>query len=224
MNKPYVICHMMTSLDGRIDCKMTENLKGVENYYETLNSLNTDSTLSGKTTAEIEMPHNGKFISKNNEKYNKVGYKKNNDTNHFEIIVDTNGSLKYFNEDPEKPYLIITSENASTDFFEYLDKNNISWICTGKTKIDLKNALEILYSKFNVKSLAVVGGSHINTSFLKEGLLDEISILIGAGIDGRKNFPTVFDGLDNSSNVIQLKLKDVKAFKSNAVWLRYTTK
>ncbi len=224
MNKPYVICHMMTSLDGRIDCKMTEKLKGVENYYETLNSLNTDSTLSGRVTAEMELPHNGKFISKTNEKYNKVGYKKNNNTNHFEIIVDTNGSLKYFNEDSEKPYLIITSENVSTDFLEYLNNNNISWICTGKTNIDLKNALEILYSKFNIKSLAVVGGSYINTSFLMAGLLDEISILIGAGVDGRKNFPTVFDGLEDSTNVIQLKLKEVKSFKSNAVWLRYTTK
>lgn len=36
MNKPYIICHMMSSADGRIDCAMTEHLKGVEDYYETL--------------------------------------------------------------------------------------------------------------------------------------------------------------------------------------------
>ena len=24
MNKPYIICHMMTAVDGRIDCAMTE--------------------------------------------------------------------------------------------------------------------------------------------------------------------------------------------------------
>lgn len=30
MKKPYIICHMMTSLDGRIDCAMTSKLKGVE--------------------------------------------------------------------------------------------------------------------------------------------------------------------------------------------------
>ena len=36
MNKPYIICHMMSSVDGRIDCAMTEQLKGVEDYYETL--------------------------------------------------------------------------------------------------------------------------------------------------------------------------------------------
>ncbi len=31
MNKPYIICHMMTSVDGRIDCAMTEHLPGVQN-------------------------------------------------------------------------------------------------------------------------------------------------------------------------------------------------
>lgn len=36
MNKPYIICHMMSSVDGRIDYAMTEQLKGVEDYYETL--------------------------------------------------------------------------------------------------------------------------------------------------------------------------------------------
>ncbi len=26
MNKSYILCHMMTSVDGRIDCAMTEHL------------------------------------------------------------------------------------------------------------------------------------------------------------------------------------------------------
>ena len=33
MKKPYIICHMMTSVDGRIDCAMTEQLPGVQEYY-----------------------------------------------------------------------------------------------------------------------------------------------------------------------------------------------
>ncbi|MDG5112116.1 hypothetical protein [Companilactobacillus pabuli] len=27
MKKPYIICHIMTSVDGRIDCNMTEHLQ-----------------------------------------------------------------------------------------------------------------------------------------------------------------------------------------------------
>lgn len=32
MNKPYIICRMMTSVDGRIDYIMTEQLPGVQEY------------------------------------------------------------------------------------------------------------------------------------------------------------------------------------------------
>lgn len=48
MNKPYIICHMMSSADERIDCAMTEQLKGVKDYYETLAKLDADTTVSGK--------------------------------------------------------------------------------------------------------------------------------------------------------------------------------
>lgn len=36
MKKPYIVCHMMTSLDGRIDCAMTAQLPGVDDYYRAL--------------------------------------------------------------------------------------------------------------------------------------------------------------------------------------------
>ena len=55
MKKPYIICHMMTSLDGRIDCAMTSQLKGVDDYYKTLDMLNVPTTVSGRVTAELEM-------------------------------------------------------------------------------------------------------------------------------------------------------------------------
>ena len=48
MNKPYIICHMMTSVDGRIDCAMTEQLPGVEEYYATLDELDVPTRISGR--------------------------------------------------------------------------------------------------------------------------------------------------------------------------------
>lgn len=72
--------------------------------------------------------------------------------------------------------------------------------------------------------MGIVGGAKINTAFLEAGLLDEISILIGAGIDGRGGMPAVFDGLAMEHDVIALKLLDVQKFDSGAVWLRYSCK
>ena len=55
MNRPHIICHMMTAVDGRIDCGMTAKLEGVKEYYETLHALNTPTSLSGRVTAQLEM-------------------------------------------------------------------------------------------------------------------------------------------------------------------------
>lgn len=55
-------------------------------------------------------------------------------------------------------------------------------------------------------------------------ILDEASILIGAGIDGSGGMTAVFDGLPMERPVTPLKLTDVQQFSSGAVWLRYAAK
>lgn len=222
MAKPYIICHMMTSLDGRIDCAMTSKLRGVNDYYTTLDEIDVPTTVSGRVTAELERAEPGKFEPKNTEIYGKEGFSKKADATGYEVIVDTKGKLLWPNAlGMSKPYLILTSENVTKEYLDYLDSMNISWIACGKEHIDLARAAEILAEQFNVKRMGIVGGPKINTAFLEAGLLDEISILIGAGIDGRGGMPAVFDGLDMSHDVTALKLIDVKKFDSDAVWIRY---
>lgn len=65
MEKPFIVCHMMTSIDGRIDCTMTGKLNGVEDYSNTLKALETPTTVSGRVTAELEIALPGKFEVKN---------------------------------------------------------------------------------------------------------------------------------------------------------------
>lgn len=222
MSKPYIICHMMTSLDGRIDCAMVGQLEGVREYYMTLDELELPSTLSGRVTAQTEMALPGVFMAKDNTPLGVEKFSKNTEADGYEIIVDTKGMLLW-NDDAgsEKPHLIITSEQVSREYLAYLDKRYISWIVCGKEEIDLVKAMEILAEKFSVERLGIVGGPMINSAFLEAGLLDEISILIGLGIDGRKGMPTVFDGFSIDKKTIPLKLKGVKIFENGAVWLRY---
>lgn len=222
MKKPYIICHMMTSIDGRIDCAMTSKLRGVDNYYGTLSEINVPTTVSGRVTAELEMAEPGTFVPKNGEIYAKEGFSKKAEAAGYEVVVDTKGKLLWPDASGmDKPYLIVTSENVTKEYLEYLDSQNISWIACGKERIDLARASEILATEFGVERMGIVGGPLINTGFLKAGLLDEISLLIGPGIDGRGGMPPVFDGLDMDYDVTQLKLIDVKKFDSDAIWIRY---
>ena len=224
MSKPYIICHMMTAVDGRIDCAMTEQLPGVEEYYSTLDALKTPTHVSGRVTAELEMALPGKFESAVSTPLGMEAFYKAADADGYEVVVDTRGTLLWNDCANEKcPMLVITSENVSREYLKYLKKQHVSWIACGKEKIDLKRSCEILSDEFGVKRMAVVGGGHINAGFLAEGLLDEISILIGAGIDGRGGMSAVFDGLPMEKSVTPLKLDGVRTFESGAVWIRYKT-
>ena len=222
MKKPYIVCHMMTSLDGRIDCAMTEQLPGVQEYYQILEALQAPTTVSGRVTAQLEMALPGDFQAKDSTPVGKEAFSRKTDAPGYEVVADTHGKLLWPDAgQEEKPLLILTSEQVPQEYLTYLDGRNISWLATGKERIDLARATEILATEFGVERMAVVGGSAINTSFLDAGLLDEVSILIGAGIDGRDGMPAVFDSLPMAHPVI-LRLTDVQKIDSGAVWLRYS--
>ena len=102
-------------------------------------------------------------------------------------------------------------QGVSKKYLDYLNDHNISWIAAGKKHVDLKQAMAILDDEFCIKRLAVVGGGKINGGFLKAGLVDEISLLIGPGVAGRTGQPAVFDGL-TSDRPTPLTLKSVKSY------------
>lgn len=225
MNKPYIIVHMMTSVDGRIDCGMTAQLAGEPEYYSTLDSLNVPTRISGRVTAETELTRGGKFNSQNKEILGKTDFAKNATADNYNIVVDTKGTLQWGTENGNNfPHLIITSEQVTKDYLDYLNSQNILWIAAGKNQIDLVKAMEILADEFNIDRLAIVGGGKINGGFLEAGLVDEISILIGAGVDGRTGQPSLFDNRTESIRPIALQLKDVESYEDGAVWLRYLVK
>lgn len=119
-------------------------------------------------------------------------------------------------------YWFLPSEQAPKEYFEALHRQNISWIAAGKEHVDLSRAVEILNKQFGVDRLAVVGGGNINGAFLREGLIDEVSIVVGAGIDGRRDMTAVFDGIDDPSfPTTILRLIGVERVGENSVWLRY---
>ena len=205
----------MTAVDGRIDCAMTEQLPGVQEYYSTLDSLAAPSRVSGRVTAQLEIARPGTFEPQD-AALGHESFSRNADADGYEIVIDTRGTPLW--DEPD------ASERVSRAYLAYLGGLHISWIACGKERVDLARACEILASAFGVERMAVVGGGHINAAFLAAGLLDEVSVLIGAGIDGRGGMAAMFDGLPMNQPLTQLHLESVKPFESGAVWLRYTVR
>ena len=190
---------MMTAVDGRIDCAMTEQLPSVQEYYSTLDSLAAPSRVSGRVTAQLEIARPGTFEPQD-AALGHESFSRNADADGYEIVIDTRGTLLW--DEPD------ASERVSRDYLAYLGGLHISWIACGKEHVDLKRACKILAAEFDVKRAAAVGGGHINAGFPAAGLLDEVSILIGTGIDGRGGMQSVFDGLPMERGVTPLKHTD----------------
>ena len=225
MTKPYIVCHMMTTIDGRIDCGMTVKLPGTKEYYATLAELSACATVSGRVTAQLELAEPGIFTAQNQEKFVQEGFSKKISAANYEVVVDTKGTLLWYDQvGSSQPLVVITSQQVTKEYLAYLDSLNISWIVCGKEKIDLVRAMEILAAEFGVARVAVVGGGTINAGFLAAGLLDEVSILLAPGIDGRKDMTAAFDGLPQDIEPFILQLKNVKTFANGAIWLRYNVK
>lgn len=223
--RPHIICHMVASIDGRIDCSMVDKISGDE-YYTTLEKLDCPSLLEGRVTLEHYSAEKEPFVPRVNKPTGKPSTYVTVQSDAYMVAVDTRGRLRWPSSEIDgTPLVCIVSEQASEEYLDYLHEQEISWICIGQEAIDLPQAMEILHDQFGVKRLAVLGGGHINGGFLETGLIDEISLLLAPGIDGRKGQTTVFDGIcDMNHPPVPLHLISAEPLTNGTIWIRYKTK
>ena len=222
MNRPYIVCHMMSSVDGRIDCAMTEKIDDSDVYYQLLDSLEPDATLEGRVTKQIHYALPEPFKASDPSAIGCETVHNVAKEGRLDIAIDTHGSLRWPEDAASGNMLVVTDENCPKEYHDYLTSLGLSWVAVGKNGIDFARLVEILAEQFGVKRLAVVGGGHINGAFLAAGLLDEVSLELAAGIDGREGMAAVFDGLPMDAPTTLLTLKSVERVSDNSVWLRYT--
>ncbi len=222
MNKPYIICHMMASVDGRIDCAMTEKIESGDEYYEALDELNVPTTVSGRVTAVMHYAEPGVFEADGKTAIGEESVWRAVEADNYCVMMDTKGTLLWENGEIDgQPLLCIVSEQATEAYLDYLRGKDISYIAVGKDSIDLPRAMEILHDTFHVERVGIVGGGKINGGFLAANLIDEMSLMIAPGIDGRSSQPSVFDGIDDEAEPVKLALKSCKAYECGTVWMRY---
>lgn len=221
MARPYIICHMMQSVDGRVACDMVDKISGDE-YYEALASLDCPSNVEGKHSYQLHYCGFAEFKPSQPGGIGKETWHIARPADGYSISVDTRGVLLWDDTDHSN-HLCIVSEQASAEYLAYLEQREISYIATGRRSIDLPRAMEILHDVFGVKRLAVVGGGKINGAFLSAGLIDELSAMIAPGIDGRTGQPALFDGISDHESFlpISLSLKSAEALGNGVIWARY---
>ncbi|WP_353957817.1 dihydrofolate reductase family protein [Peribacillus sp. NJ4] len=96
----------------------------------------------------------------------------------------------------------------------------------GKEQLDFTVVVEKLKHLFSIDRLLLEGGGVLNGTFLNEGLIDELSLIIAPIADGSTNSLTLFETSPHLKKQppVNFFLKEIEKLDDGGLWLKYVTK
>ena len=224
--RPHVICHMMTSIDGRI---LTDGWplspEGRRQYEQIHASYDPDGWLCGRVTMEQHFAQGARSdaeVAREHHGAPRQDFRAPGDHDSFAFAVDGRGKLAWTTNDLDGDHVVaILSERVSDEYLASLRERGVSYLLAGTREIDLPIALEKIAAQFGVRTLMLEGGGSINGSMLRTGLVDEVSLLVTAVVDGRVGTPALFDVEGDRLEPQRLALEAVERRADDVLWLRY---
>jgi riboflavin biosynthesis pyrimidine reductase len=225
--KPYVICHMNASVDGRIlGSRWQPADNRLPGLFERLHErLGGGSWLIGRVTGS-EYAKADAYPDHTNEIYPREPWFTRRDAPAYGIALDARGKIAWGrSEIGGDPIVVVLTKRVSDAHLAGLRRDGVSYIFAGEHELDLALALEILNRELGLERLLLEGGGGSNGSFLRAGLIDEISLAVCPVVDGAKGAPSIFDSNDKDAGVAapirSMTLTSNEVLEGGAVWLRY---
>lgn len=235
MNRPYIFCHMMTSLDGKIMGQYMDTPEGSaagnvfyeiafgkEPYYK------HQGWLSGRVTTDDnftfyekpELDENAAPVPEGDFVAKQAGM--------YYVSVDPSGKLGWKSStltyvDTTAHIIEVLTEKAGNAYKAFLRKLGISYIIAGTDALEYETALKKLKELFGIETLMLGGGGVLNWSFIQAGMCDEVSVVVAAAADGSQDTPALFstrEGL-SSNQAVRFSLQSAEVKNGSSVWLRY---
>ncbi len=217
MERMKIVLHIQTSLDARatgFDIDMGT-------YYQLAETFEPDGIISGADTflaapMSEEVPDWSYEVAKNFPSCSRSVI----------AIVDSKGRVRNWSAIKKQPFwktpVALCSRSTPKEYLQYLKGEGIDTIIAGKERVDLKKALKELQAKFGLYTLRIDSGGTLSAILLKEGLIDEISVILSPCTVGNPNSahfinPTVSE----LPEPCQLKLRHLQELKNGLVWLKY---
>jgi riboflavin biosynthesis pyrimidine reductase len=219
---------MMPSVDGRLRTERWDIPKQAHAEYErTGASHRADAWMCGRKTME-------EFASASRAR-RRAGRKRIERADlviprergaQYAVAIDAHARLEWKRADIDgDPLVAVLTEDAPDASLESLREKGVSYLFGGKRagSLDLALVLEKLGSLFGVRRLLLEGGGEMNGSFLRAGLIDELSLLFTPVADGGPGEPALFDveGTRLKQAVTSLRLGKVRRIAAGMLWVGY---
>jgi len=212
MNRTFNTLFLLISVDGKIstgsvpdrdvdkDYKTIPGIKeGLHQYYEIEKTTDPFSLNSGFVMAKIGV----------NTDHNPIHCPGVN----F-IIIDNNNltSQGVTNLSDNLKTLFLVTTNSNHPAFSVKRDNLV--ILKYENTVDFADVFTTLKEKYDAERVTVQSGGTLNSIFIREGLIDRISVVVAPCIVGGKDTPSLVDG---NSLVTQEDLKYIKALTLESV-------
>jgi len=225
--KPHVICHAAMSLDGRTLLSRWRPRDAVaEGLFERVyREIGGEAWIVGRVTG-AEYARGATYPTQATESFPRITWRARDQGGPWAVILDPQGKIAWGRSEIEgDPILVVLCEDVPDAHLAGLRKDGVSYTFAGRGGLDLPLLLDRLGEEFGIRVLRVEGGGTTNGAFLRAGLIDEISLLLFAAIDGAEGAPSVFNSPAATAGAGQpfdaLTLTACRQLERGALWLRY---
>lgn len=202
MNRPYIICHILCALDGKIAGPFMgtdANEKAGGEYARLRQDYHAQAWLYGTTTTKeftaFQKPDTSSFA----EAVPEGDYVAETNRPLYYVSLDTQGEIAWSSGTyrragrPDAHVIEILTEQTPKRYRAYLRRQGVSYILAGTDALDCKLAARKLKTLFGIEKVLICGGGTVNWSFLCQGVVDELSLVLSPVADGSPDTPTVFE-------------------------------
>src|ERR1700677_2329827 len=219
--RPYVICHMCASVDGKVIGQRWGKLPGYPHasdlFETTAASFGIGAWLVGTTTMD-EFDGRKTPLPRAPKSFKRGDHIAKPKAKTLGIGADAKGVLRFQESEVGGDHVVLlVTERVSNDYLAHLQAAGVSYLFCGKQKIDLSTALRKLGSAFKLRKLMLQGGGKFNGAMLQAGLVDEISHITVPVADGSRDVATMFHGQPSAEAAATDRLFSHKILRGGAV-------
>ena len=176
--KPYVICHMNSSVDGRIlGSRWRPSENRMAGLFERIHEeLGGGSWLIGRVTGS-EYAKAQAYPSHMDQTYPREPWFARRDAKAYGIALDAHGKIAWGRSDIGGDQVVaVLTERVSDAHLAGLRQDGVSYIFAGDRELDLRLALEILNRELGIERLLLEGGGGSNDGVRLAGDLDAATV------------------------------------------------
>lgn len=225
--KPHVTMLMQTSLDGRLDpSRWTASPDGDREQwssaYERIHgALDGGAWIVGRVTM-AEMSKSEAHPPADAGVVERPVHVAARDGDTLAVALDRSAKLHFDKGDVGgDPVVVLLGTGVPDSHLAELRDDGVSYIVAADDEFDLAALLATLHDRFGVQRLILEGGAGINGSFLADGLVDEVSLLVAPAFDGGTDVQGVVAFGDGLAGKLELSLQGADVIEHGLVHLRY---